>query len=242
MALPEYHERQRSLLAGFARAVMRLLGLSAGKPLSPQRFNDLADTLTETANSAREEIAALAFTYYQELRPEGADVIGPPTITPLPREYFTKTIESHRDSLESEDNSRAGITRITQAAVRSAENAGRETIQAATRFDPEALGWARVLTGAESCGWCAMLASRGPVYKTAKTAGQSDDWHLGCDCLVVPVFRGQETQWEGYEAYQRLEQLWMDSTKSTSGKGSLKAFDRAFAKQDAKRYSPITRA
>src|SRR5699024_2807268 len=32
--------------------------------------------------------------------------------------------------------------------------------------------WARVLTGAENCGFCVMLASRGPVYSSAAEAGR----------------------------------------------------------------------
>lgn len=239
MALPEYNERQSSLLIEFARAVARILGLSAGKRLSPVQFDDLVGVLTETSNSARGRIADLAFEYYLELRPEAADIIGPPTITPLPPLYYEKVLESHRENLESEDNHPAGITRITQAAIRSAHNAGRETIQAATKYDPAAVGWARVLTGVESCGWCAMLASRGPVYSSAKTAGEKDEWHLGCDCLVVPVFRGQTTEWEGYSEYKKLEKLWTDSTSGTSGKGSLRAFDNAFAKEDPTNYSPL---
>lgn len=242
MALPQFYSRQNSILGILVRSLLKLLGLSAGKPLTPQQFTDLATVLTDTANAAREQTAALAFEHYLELRPESSEDIGAPTLTPLPREYFEKVLTSHREALESEDNFQAGITRITQAATRSVENASRETVQATTRYDPEALGWARVLTGAESCGWCAMLASRGPVYGSAKSAGQSDEWHLGCDCLVVPVFRGHETEWEGHDAFKKLEQLWMSSTRDTSGKGSLRAFDRAFAGEDSKKYSPLTRS
>ena len=32
-------------------------------------------------------------------------------------------------------------------------------------------GWARVATGDETCAWCLMLVSRGPVYHSAKKAG-----------------------------------------------------------------------
>ena len=37
-----------------------------------------------------------------------------------------------------------------------------------------AKSWARVLTGAENCPFCVMLASRGPVYRSADDAGRLD--------------------------------------------------------------------
>lgn len=107
-------------------------------------------------------------------------------------------------------------------------------------------GWARVATGAETCGFCWMLVSRGPVYESAATAGASvtdrdamqmvaagdfkptdhmHQWHTGCDCKVVPVFRLDN--WEGRDRYQAAEQLWAQVTKGHSGKDALNAYRRA---------------
>lgn len=93
-------------------------------------------------------------------------------------------------------------------------------------------GWARVPTGAETCGWCLMLCSRGPVYKEARTAGldladrhaladydagqevTSDDmeeWHEGCDCKVVPVF--DTRSWPGKEQADDALELWKEATR-----------------------------
>lgn len=90
-------------------------------------------------------------------------------------------------------------------------------------------GWARVATGLETCAWCLMLVSRGPVYRSAQRAGslydsettlrllQDDEqveemmneWHIGCDCKVVPVFDKQD--WPGKDAQERALQLWTDA-------------------------------
>lgn len=107
-------------------------------------------------------------------------------------------------------------------------------------------GWARVATGRETCGWCLMLVSRGPVYSSAKSAGagvgdrdavqlsgagefSSQDhmkaWHAGCDCKVVPVFRLDD--WSGRDSYKAAERLWQESTKGYSGKDAVNAFRRA---------------
>ena len=100
-------------------------------------------------------------------------------------------------------------------------------------------GWARVATGDETCGWCLMLVSRGPVYLEAATAGlnrndesaidmfrESDietygidtaefmeEWHTGCDCKVIPVFKTDD--WENSRfgrAAQFALNLWNDAS------------------------------
>ena len=48
--------------------------------------------------------------------------------------------------------------------------------------------FARVPTGYETCTFCLMLASRGAVYHTRKSAGEWKHFHRGCDCKVVPSF------------------------------------------------------
>lgn len=57
--------------------------------------------------------------------------------------------------------------------------------------------YARVPTGAETCGWCLMLASRGFVYASEKTAGATDHYHNDCDCKIMPEFG--DTEIEGYD-------------------------------------------
>jgi hypothetical protein len=47
-------------------------------------------------------------------------------------------------------------------------------------------GWARVPNGA-TCAFCLMLASRGAVYTTARSAGDGRKFHGECDCSVVLV-------------------------------------------------------
>ena len=53
--------------------------------------------------------------------------------------------------------------------------------------------FARVPTGTETCTFCLMLASRGAVYHTRKTAGERGRFHRGCDCKVVPSVEGDGT-------------------------------------------------
>ena len=45
-----------------------------------------------------------------------------------------------------------------------------------------------VRSGSETCTFCIMLASRGAVYHTRKSAGEFKHFHRHCDCKVVPGF------------------------------------------------------
>lgn len=61
------------------------------------------------------------------------------------------------------------------------------------------VAWARVLSGAENCAFCIILASRGPVYRTKASAGglNATAFHDLCDCECVPIYDGVE--WDGQE-------------------------------------------
>lgn len=82
------------------------------------------------------------------------------------------------------------------------------------------IGWARVMTGAETCAFCTMLASRPGAgdrrfYTTADAAGGElaqaqhqgtalfvNRFHDNCDCIVVPVY--DENHWLGREQAEYL--------------------------------------
>lgn len=57
--------------------------------------------------------------------------------------------------------------------------------------------YARVPVGSETCGFCIMLASRGFVYHSERSAGELNHYHQNCDCKVIPGFPGMEV--EGYD-------------------------------------------
>ena len=55
--------------------------------------------------------------------------------------------------------------------------------------------YARVPSGLETCAFCFMLASRGFVYKSERSAKISqrtgDTYHVNCDCVIVPGAKGK---------------------------------------------------
>lgn len=116
------------------------------------------------------------------------------------------------------DLARAGSSR---SAMRHALNGGRDTIAETIKADAKALGYARATSG-RACAFCLMLASRGPVYKSAV----SGDFHAhdGCGCSVEPVYR-KDADWPaGGRAAQKM---WKESTKGLSGQEAVNAFRQA---------------
>jgi uncharacterized membrane protein YgcG len=59
--------------------------------------------------------------------------------------------------------------------------------------------WARVPVGSYTCPFCVMLASRGFVYATEKSAGSSGQYHAYCDCALVPSGKKGAANIDGYD-------------------------------------------
>lgn len=132
------------------------------------------------------------------------------------------------DNLGNPDSPRV-VVRIAEntgaAAARHAHQAGREAIIATANNASDEIGWARVTTTAHPCVFCSMLASRGPVYHSDKTADFRAHDH--CSCTAVLVYYGKP--WDGHADYRRLSDLWASSTAHKSGKAAVKAFGAALA-------------
>ncbi|MBL5974806.1 MAG: hypothetical protein D3X82_13855 [Candidatus Leucobacter sulfamidivorax] len=76
----------------------------------------------------------------------------------------------------------------------------RDTIARNVGRDSARPRFARVPTGAKTCAWCTMLASRGFVYLTRETAGIArDHYHDDCDCQVIADFSKDAAHIEGYD-------------------------------------------
>lgn len=67
-------------------------------------------------------------------------------------------------------------------------------------------GWARVPTGATTCAFCLMLASKGASYRTERAAGgRGNSYHGHCDCQQVLVV---DEYPPGYDPDELLEQWY----------------------------------
>ena len=221
------------------RAVLHAIGI----PITPLQIDQTAQMLYRPVLAARNEnyVAGLRYLADLELPPE--------IVVPPPRDYppvaLTSTIERITmkirivgEPITEETRVDTRVIEMVRPAIegpilRQALEPARETIadigenEEYTRY-----GWARVLVGAYSCSFCAMLASRGAVYTSkaaAKGKGGSPlnlyhtphpDTRPGgkgaivggfCDCSVAMVKRdsfGNDLPWEGLAAQLALEDLW----------------------------------
>lgn len=131
----------------------------------------------------------------------------------------------------------AGAT-AAAAADREALRGGRDLLHRASAADPRTVGWARV-TDADPCAWCAMLASRGAVYRSraaAEVKGRTgrntppvdpedlERYHNQCHCQVVPIY--SRTGWLP-EQGRAFRELWDEATDGYTGQDAINAYRRA---------------
>jgi len=115
------------------------------------------------------------------------------------KEHLSNGIPAQRANREA-------LVAASRSASRHVLNGGRDALYADVDKDEIALGYARVTDG-DPCYFCAMLASRGPAYKTGRSAFYAEGggkYHDGCGCTVEPVFKGSE--WPGRA--REYENLW----------------------------------
>lgn len=154
-----------------------------------------------------------------------AGIRGTFTVRPAPPASFeevdksigwaTKGLWDEQPDIES---AKTLIKGVTEKAVL---DTGRNTIINAVHSDRRARGWAReVEPGA--CSFCLLLATRGAVYRSEKTADFKSHDH--CRCTAVPVFGIYEPTAEIRDAAA----LYRESIKGAHGpKASRAAFRKA---------------
>lgn len=96
------------------------------------------------------------------------------------------------------DNPEQARLYLNGALDKFVKQPARDTIALNAKRDPAKPTFARVPTGAKTCAWCMVLASRGFVYRNANAAGESAQYHKHCDCQAVPSF-GKDSYLKGYD-------------------------------------------
>lgn len=119
---------------------------------------------------------------------------------------------------------RKALASTIGAASRLAAQGGRDTVMGTFVRDDAAQGVARVTRG-DGCSFCAMLASRGPVYSKSTADFQAHD---NCNCTTEVVYDRDRYDWPGGDRQRDLADLWQESTRGYSGKDAQNAFRRAY--------------
>ncbi|GGM64726.1 hypothetical protein GCM10012275_39160 [Longimycelium tulufanense] len=249
MTVEEYSEAQRAITAAVVALVLRVLEPFRLPLLTVRDWGAILAALYPTVERARRDTAELARRFYDAQRAQHTDAEARHDML-LPRyrpEWFEEALRPARDRLRQSNSTDGVVAQLAMRVAKEIEQAGRRTVLHAVGCDPLRPGWARVATGRETCAFCLMMISRGPVYSRAEYAGLDIEdstaiqlwrrqdltaidelmnrWHPGCDCKAVPVFSRQN--WSGRDAYLAAERLWARVTKGYSGKDALNALRRA---------------
>ena len=253
MAGPEAPQRYRRVqalaAARFARQVLQIWRELMNPAKVDASWPAVQAALKPVVREAREQSAVLARSAYMDARrdagisdddftPEGPlpllvhrleralDVTGPVE--------FKKAIAAGKTPQQAMD---AAAVRMVGSTQYLALEGGRQVMQRSIEADEQATGWARV-TDADPCAWCAMLASRGPVYKSAKTAGDprkgGNRYHDHCGCQAWPSFTHDEPF---IGVAEQLYDDWLRTTRGHGGKQAVNAFRRWWESEGRAAYA-----
>lgn len=229
MPLSEWHQGNQALQRALRRAVVADLEPLVGRRLNDSAIDLITDRMFTAVTSGRAYSRRLARQYYTEL--VGAHGLGAPVAEPRPGDYERPALaEGLRRVLRPDGSTSvtsATIGKALQVGHKHVQDAGRRAMLAVVRRDDRISGWARADPNPPTCAFCLMLISRGPVYRSAASAGKSNSWHIRCSCQPVPVVRGD---WPGRNQYEQAEALWAESTGGTAT-GRLNRFRRAMREQ-----------
>ena len=128
--------------------------------------------------------------------------------------HFFQQLPVVEDPLAASD---AADLSLQASSARLALKGGRQTMVDAVHSDPLATGWERTISPT-ACSFCSMLASRGAVYKSQKSADFRAHDH--CNCTAIPVFEGQDASQQS----QQLAEQWQQVTRGKSGASARKAW------------------
>ena len=190
----QHRTAQLALRALVLRDVTRLWPLwRAGRVATYGEFADAAAALIQARHL---ESAGLGAAYYRAFR-RAAAVAGADTprlparltaddiVPSLRATGLAGTMRALRLGFSPQAASRSGLVQALGTAGRLVLNGGRDAVLASTSADGRATGWRRVAAGG-ACDFCQMLASRGPAYKSGRTAEFLAHDH--CACAAEPVF------------------------------------------------------
>lgn len=112
--------------------------------------------------------------------------------------------------------------RVHAVTTKNVLDAGRMTVLNTANRDRRSHGWAREVEPG-CCSFCAMLATRGAVYKSDQSA--SFEAHDHCHCIAVPTF----SAYEPTAQVREWQQLYKSSTRGVRGSANMRnAFRQAF--------------
>lgn len=141
------------------------------------------------------------------------------------------------DALRADAHKASGA-RQSAAAERLVRDGARGTLHNIGGKDKRAIAYARASRSGTPCGWCAMLISRGAVYKSARGASfdsEGDLYHDNCNCYAEPIFTQKQYESDPrFDLNRRYQLLWPKVTKGYGGKDAVAIWRKYIREQNAR--------
>lgn len=217
-ALTEAHRlAQARLGAETVAEMLQLWGMLTPTDLSGPRYEAWLAAVTSLITNRRAASARTSATYFNRYRTFEADTaarfVAEPAVTASQAQISAvmsinvtaRTRRSLGRGIGFEQAFETARTEAARAAQRLALDGGRGTIDRALTQDLAIVGFARATSG-DPCHFCAMLASRGPVYDM--DSFRRMEVHNGCNCALEPVYQRDHTWPAGSHRYR---QIWDDA-------------------------------
>lgn len=119
-----------------------------------------------------------------------------------------------------------------------AENAVAANEAGARKGRKRQMKFARVPSG-PSCGFCIMLASRGFVYATRKSAGEFTRFHNRCDCRIVEGDESLHIEGYGLAGMRQRYQSCREAIRADADPSPIRRdWERLSADEQAKYFEP----
>ena len=146
--------------------------------------------------------ASAAAEWYERTRAKQVGgAYDPVTADPFPDAAIQATVRYKAGDLFAGNQS--DMASFLEGALnRWVQYSGRETVARNIRRDSARPRFARVPTGAKTCAFCELVASRGFVYlseRSATVTGLMRKYHNDCDCIAVAEWDRDAHHIEGYD-------------------------------------------
>lgn len=182
----------------------------------PERVRDaLLEIVPLLTREYGELVATVAAEWFEQVHP--GTFLAQTAAETFPSAGVTENVRYHAGSLFTDDPY-AALSGISGAMQRFILYSGRTTVARNVQLDPSNPRFGRVPTGAKTCAWCSLLASRGFVYLTRESAGiVASDYHDDCDCQIVPEWGSGSSHIAGYDPDRLYDQYLQARDASGSG-------------------------
>lgn len=196
MARADLEQRLRQLLALF-RPDMSMEEWYALR-------QELIDLLADVRQYWGDAAAVAAAEFYDATVGASGSLAAAELFVEANKEQISESVKAMAKYL-FENNIDSFITEMLNNAELHTRRAANDTILGNVGRDRnKGVRYARVPTGAETCDFCILLASRGFKYYSRKSAGEQRHFHRHCDCRIVAAYDRDTV--EGYDPKELLDE------------------------------------